>query len=228
MKILIVEDDADLREIISTSLQQERYIVETAADLSAARAKALIYEYDALLLDIMLPDGNGLDLLRELVAKGKHMNVIILSAKDAIEDKVEGLELGADDYLAKPFHIAELHARLKSVLRRKMRDGRNLLSLGNVAVDLDEFSVQVGTERLDLGRKEFDILVYFMNRPGRLIDKQMLAEAVWGDYIDSVDSFDFIYAQIKNLRRRLSATGANIEIKTVYGFGYKLIVEEDK
>jgi len=226
MKILIVEDDADLREIISTSLQQERYIVETAADLSSARAKALIYEYDALLLDIMLPDGNGLDLLRELVAKGKHMNVIILSAKDAIEDKVEGLELGADDYLAKPFHIAELHARLKSVLRRKMRDGRNLLSLGNVAVDLDEFSVQVGTERLDLGRKEFDILVYFMNRPGRLIDKQMLAEAVWGDYIDSVDSFDFIYAQIKNLRRRLSATGANIEIKTVYGFGYKLIVEE--
>lgn len=226
MKILIVEDDADLREIISTSLQQERYIVETAADLSSARAKALIYEYDALLLDIMLPDGNGLDLLRELVAKGKHMNVIILSAKDAIEDKVEGLELGADDYLAKPFHIAELHARLKSVLRRKMRDGRNLLSLGNVAVDLDEFSVQVGSERLDLGRKEFDILVYFMNRPGRLIDKQMLAEAVWGDYIDSVDSFDFIYAQIKNLRRRLSATGANIEIKTVYGFGYKLIVEE--
>lgn len=227
MKILIVEDDADLREIISTSLQQERYIVETAADLSSARAKALIYEYDALLLDIMLPDGNGLDLLRELVAKGKHMNVIILSAKDAIEDKVEGLELGADDYLAKPFHIAELHARLKSVLRRKMRDGRNLLSLGNVAVDLDEFSVQVGTERLDLGRKEFDILVYFMNRPGRLIDKQMLAEAVWGDYIDSVDSFDFIYAQIKNLRRRLSATGANIEIKTVYGFGYKLIVEDE-
>ena len=226
MKILIVEDDADLREIISTSLQKERYIVETAADLRSARAKALIYEYDALLLDIMLPDGSGLDLLRELVEKGRQMNVIILSAKDSIEDKVEGLDLGADDYLAKPFHIAELHARLKSVLRRKMRDGKNLLTLGNVVVDLDEFGVKVGEKDLDLGRKEFDILVYFMNRPSRLIDKQMLAEAVWGDYIDSADSFDFIYAQIKNLRRRLKAAGATIEIKTVYGFGYKVIVEE--
>ena len=226
MKILIVEDDADLREIISTSLQKERYIVETAADLRAARAKALIYEYDALLLDIMLPDGSGLDLLRELVEKGRQMNVIILSAKDSIEDKVEGLDLGADDYLAKPFHIAELHARLKSVLRRKMRDGKNLLTLGNVVVDLDEFGVKVGEKDLDLGRKEFDILVYFMNRPSRLIDKQMLAEAVWGDCIDSADSFDFIYAQIKNLRRRLKVAGATIEIKTVYGFGYKVIVEE--
>ena len=226
MKILIVEDDADLREIISTSLQKERYIVETAADLRAARSKALIYEYDALLLDIMLPDGSGLDLLRELVEKGRQMNVIILSAKDSIEDKVEGLDLGADDYLAKPFHIAELHARLKSVLRRKMRDGKNLLTLGNVVVDLGEFGVKVGEKDLDLGRKEFDILVYFMNRPSRLIDKQMLAEAVWGDYIDSADSFDFIYAQIKNLRRRLKAAGATIEIKTVYGFGYKVIVEE--
>lgn len=226
MKILIVEDDADLREIISTALQKERYIVETAADLRSARSKALIYEYDALLLDIMLPDGSGLDLLRELVEKGRQMNVIILSAKDSIEDKVEGLDLGADDYLAKPFHIAELHARLKSVLRRKMRDGKNLLTLGNVVVDLDEFGVKVGEKDLDLGRKEFDILVYFMNRPSRLIDKQMLAEAVWGDYIDSADSFDFIYAQIKNLRRRLKAAGATIEIKTVYGFGYKVIVEE--
>lgn len=226
MKILIVEDDADLREIISTSLQKERYIVETAADLRAARAKALIYEYDALLLDIMLPDGSGLDLLRELVEKGRQMNVIILSAKDSIEDKVEGLDLGADDYLAKPFHIAELHARLKSVLRRKMRDGKNLLTLGNVVVDLDEFGVKVGEKDVELGRKEFDILVYFMNRPARLIDKQMLAEAVWGDHIDSADSFDFIYAQIKNLRRRLKAAGSNVEIKTVYGFGYKVIVEE--
>ena len=153
MKILIVEDDADLREIISTSLQKERYIVETAADLRAARAKALIYEYDALLLDIMLPDGSGLDLLRELVEKGRRMNVIILSAKDSIEDKVEGLDLGADDYLAKPFHIAELHARLKSVLRRKMRDGKNLLTLGNVVVDLDEFGVRVGEKDLDLGNR---------------------------------------------------------------------------
>ena len=224
--IYCVEDDASIRELVVYTLQASGFEAQGFAD-GAAFDTALVQRLPELvLLDIMLPDGSGLDLLRELVEKGRQMNVIILSAKDSIEDKVEGLDLGADDYLAKPFHIAELHARLKSVLRRKMRDGKNLLTLGNVVVDLDEFGVKVGEKDLDLGRKEFDILVYFMNRPSRLIDKQMLAEAVWGDYIDSADSFDFIYAQIKNLRRRLKAAGATIEIKTVYGFGYKVIVEE--
>lgn len=224
MKILIVEDDADLREITERSLLKERYLVETADTYKAARQKALVYEYDCILLDIMLPDGNGLDLLRDLQKEGHRMpNVIILSAKDSIEDKVTGLDLGADDYLPKPFHLAELHARLKSVLRRKQRDGEALLKYANVCVHPDNFKVEVDGKLIDLSRKEYDILVYFMNRPNRLIEKSILAEAVWGDSIDQADKFDFIYAQLKNLRKKLKEAGAELEIKTVYGFGYKLV-----
>lgn len=224
MKILIVEDDADLREITERSLLKERYLVETADTYKAARQKALVYEYDCILLDIMLPDGNGLDLLRDLQKEGHRMpNVIILSAKDSIEDKVTGLDLGADDYLPKPFHLAELHARLKSVLRRKQRDGEALLKYANVCVHPDSFKVEVDGKLIDLSRKEYDILVYFMNRPNRLIEKSILAEAVWGDSIDQTDNFDFIYAQLKNLRKKLKEAGAELEIKTVYGFGYKLV-----
>lgn len=224
MKILLVEDDADLREVTERALLKERYVVETAATYRAARQKALVYEYDCILLDIMLPDGNGLDLLRDLRQSDRPMpNVIILSARDSIEDKVEGLDLGADDYLPKPYHLAELHARLKSVLRRRQRDGGNVVQVSNVVVHPDSFKVEVNGVLLDLSRKEYDILFYFMNRQNRLVEKQTLAEAVWGDSIDQADNFDFIYAQLKNLRKKLKEAGAQLEIKTVYGFGYKLV-----
>ena len=223
MKILVVEDNADLREIIVRSLEKERYVAEAAPNLKEARAKAFIYEYDCILLDIMLPDGNGLDLLRELSTRGKHVNVIILSAKDSIEDKVNGLELGADDYLPKPFHLAEMHARIKSVLRRKTRDGDHTIKMGNVCIHPDTFRVEVDGKALELNRKEYDILLYLVNRKGRLIEKETMAEAVWGDSIDQADNFDFIYAQMKNLRKKLKGAGAGIEIKTIYGFGYKLV-----
>lgn len=224
MKILLVEDDADLREVTERALLKERYVVETAATYRAARQKALVYEYDCILLDIMLPDGNGLDLLRDLRQSDRPKpNVIILSARDSIEDKVEGLDLGADDYLPKPYHLAELHARLKSVLRRRQRDGGNVVQVSNVVVHPDSFKVEVNGVSLDLSRKEYDILFYFMNRLNRLVEKQTLAEAVWGDSIDQADNFDFIYAQLKNLRKKLKEAGAQLEIKTVYGFGYKLV-----
>lgn len=224
MKILLVEDDADLREVTERALLKERYVVETAATYRAARQKALVYEYDCILLDIMLPDGNGLDLLRDLRQSDRPMpNVIILSARDSIEDKVEGLDLGADDYLPKPYHLAELHARLKSVLRRRQRDGGNVVQVSNVVVHPDSFKVEVNGVSLDLSRKEYDILFYFMSRQNRLVEKQTLAEAVWGDSIDQADNFDFIYAQLKNLRKKLKEAGAQLEIKTVYGFGYKLV-----
>lgn len=222
MKILIIEDEAELREVLTRSLTAERYVVETAATYREARSKAMIYHYDCLLLDIMLPDGNGLDLLLALTEAGRRTNVIILSAKDSIDDKVAGLDLGADDYLPKPFHLAELHARLKSVLRRRTRNGERLLQCGNVSLNPETFQAEVEGRNLELGRKEFDILVYFMNRPNQLVEKQTLAEAVWGDHTDQADNFDFIYAQIKNLRKRLKEAGAGIEIKTAYGFGYKL------
>lgn len=224
MKILIIEDDVDLRETVGRSLQRERYVVEAVSTLNEARQKVFIYEYDCILLDLMLPDGNGLDLLREMDSRDVDYNVIILSAKDSVEDKVDGLELGADDYLAKPFHLAELSARIRTVLRKKQRQGEMLMTLGNVVLSPRHFLVTVSGRPLDLGRKEYDILSYFMNRPGRLVEKQTLAEGVWGDYIDQVDNYDFIYAQIKNLRKKLKEAGADIELRTVYGFGYKLVL----
>ncbi|WP_444344422.1 response regulator transcription factor [Phocaeicola coprocola] len=225
MKILIVEDDNDLREITTHSLEKERYVVSQAPDYRTALQKIEDYDYDCILLDIMLPDGNGLDLLAELHALGKHTNVIILSAKDSLEDKVNGLDLGADDYLPKPFHLAELHARIKSLFRRKLREGERKLQVGNVELFPDDFRVMVQGKEIELNRKEYDILNYFMSRPGRLVNKNTLAESVWGDHIDQVDNFDFIYAQIKNLRKRLKDTGATPELKSVYGFGYKFVVE---
>ena len=225
MKILIVEDDKDLREITTASLEKEPYVVSQAPDYRTALQKIEDYDYDCILLDIMLPDGNGLDLLEELHALGKRTNVIILSAKDSLEDKVNGLDLGADDYLPKPFHLAELHARIKSLFRRNLRDGERKLQVGNIEVFPDQFRVLVQGKEIELNRKEYDILNYFMSRPGRLVNKNTLAESVWGDHIDQVDNFDFIYAQIKNLRKRLKDAGATPELKSVYGFGYKFVVE---
>ena len=173
----------------------------------------------------MLPDGSSLELLERLKALHKRENVIIISAKDSLEDKVLGLELGADDYLPKPFHLAELNARIKSVIRRNQHDGEITIRQGNVRIEPDKYRVFVDEQELELNRKEYDILLYFINRPGRLVNKSTLAESVWGDHIDQVDNFDFIYAQIKNLRKKLKDAGANIEIKAVYGFGYKMIVE---
>ena len=225
MKILIVEDEPALRELIQRSLEKERYITEVAPDYDTAIEKVEVYDYDCILLDIMLPGGNGLDLLKHLKDLRKKENVIVISAKDSLEDKILGLELGADDYLPKPFHLAELNARVKSVLRRKHRDGEHAIVMGNVRLLPDSFQVWINTEQLELSRKEYDILHYFMNRPNRMVNKNTLAESVWGDHIDQVDNFDFIYAQIKNLRKKLKNHQASIEIKAVYGFGYKLLME---
>lgn len=222
MKILVVEDDPSLREIMQKSLEKERYIVETAPDYYTARQKANDYDYDCILLDIMLPDGNGLNLLKELKEIRKQDSVIIISAKDSLDDKVTGLDLGADDYLPKPFHLAELQARIKSVIRRKNRNGHPYTEYGNIRVNTDTFEVYIADRLVELNRKEYDILVYFINRPEHLMNKNTLAESVWGDHIDQADSFDFIYAQIKNLRKKLTAAGATPEIKAVYGFGYKM------
>lgn len=225
MEILIVEDEPSLRELIQRSLEKERYVVEVAADFNSALCKIEDYDYDCVLLDIMLPDGNGLNLLERLKAMHKRENVIIISAKDSLEDKVLGLELGADDYLPKPFHLAELNARIKSVIRRQHHDGEVDIRLGNIRILPDKYQVLIDEKEVELNRKEYDILLYFINRPGRLVNKNTLAESVWGDHIDQVDNFDFIYAQIKNLRKKLKDAGATAEIKAVYGFGYKMTVE---
>ncbi len=222
MKILIIEDDSSLREIISRGLHSEGYVVETACNFSEADDKIAGYSYDCILLDIMLPDGNGLRLLEHIKSLKKSDHVIIISARDSIDDMVTGLDLGADDYLAKPFYMAELSARIKSVLRRSANNGGNKLTAGNITIDLHSRRVEVDGKELTLLKKEFDILLYFMQRPNHIVDKAMLAEAVWGDHVDAADNFDFVYAQVKNLRKRLDVSGASLTIKAVYGFGYKL------
>lgn len=227
MKILIVEDEPSLSEIMSRALKQEGYVVETAATYAEADMKVAGYSYDCILLDIMLPDNNGLRLLEHIRAMGKRENVIIVSARNSLEDKVYGLENGADDYLPKPFHTAELIARVKSVLRRGRTAGELMINLGNVALNPDSRTVTVAGQPLKLVKKEFDILFYFMQRPRHMVDKAVLAEAVWGDYADDADNFQFVYAQIKNLRRKLTDAAATVEITAVYGFGYKLTVKEE-
>ncbi len=226
MKILVVEDERSLRETIIRSLEKERYTVESASTFREAEMKLNDYDYDCIILDIMLPGGSGLTLLENLKKNRKRDSVIIISAKDSIEDKVLGLDLGADDYLTKPFHLAELNARVKSVIRRKQQDGELSLSAGNLTIYPDRHAVYIQQVELTLNRKEFDLLYYFVANPDRLISKASLAESVWGDYIDQADSFDFIYSQVKNLRKKLKNAGANMEIKAVYGFGYKLSVNE--
>lgn len=224
MKLLIVEDEVSLQELMTVSLKKEGFIVENVFDYASAVDKIGVYSYDCVLLDINLPDGSGFDLLRDMKSSGSRMNVIIISARDSIDDKVKGLELGADDYLAKPFHLAELSARIRSVVRRSRNDGELVWKAGNVVLNDNSRRLTVDGKELELLKKEFDILRYFMMRPGHTVDKAVLAEAVWGDHIDQSDDFQFVYAQMKNLRRKLSDSGADIEIKSTYGFGYKLMV----
>lgn len=222
MKVLVVEDEDSLREVIVRSLEKERYVVESASTFREASLKINDYDYDCIVLDIMLPGGSGLTLLEELKQLRKRDSVIIISAKDSLEDKITGLDLGADDYLTKPFHLAELNARIKSIIRRKQQDGELYLSLANIVVYPDRHAVLIDGIPLILNRKEFDLLYYFVTNPERVISKSTLAEAIWGDYIDQADSFDFIYSQVKNLRKKLKTAGALPEIKAVYGFGYKM------
>ena len=223
MKLLIIEDEISLQELMSTTLRKEGYIVETSFDFATAIEKLGTYNYDCVLLDINLPDGNGLEILSRIKSSGNPVNVIIISARDSIDDKIKGLELGADDYMAKPFHLAELVARIRSVTRRTRNGGELVYKLGNVSLDESSQRITVAGIEVSLLKKEFDILKYFMVRPGHVIDKATLAEAVWGDHADQSDDFQYVYAQMKNLRKKLSEAGADIEIKSIYGFGYKLL-----
>ncbi|MCS4228007.1 response regulator transcription factor [Sphingobacterium sp. BIGb0165] len=223
MKVLVIEDETELRETLKDSLIKEDYMVETASDFRSALDKVSVYDYDCILLDIMLPGGSGLQVLDLLKKEGKSDNVIIISAKDSLDDKLKGLELGADDYLTKPFHIAELNARIKAVLRRKRRDGKNTLEMGNLVLDLNERSLSINGESVPLNRKEFDILNYFLLNKNRLVSKNALAEHVWGDNTDQADNLDFIYSQIKNLRKKFLTKKAEVDFEAVYGIGYKLV-----
>lgn len=221
MKVLIVEDERQLMESISELLQNEGYVCEGAETCQLAAEKVATYAYDIVLLDIGLPDGNGLDLIPQIKAQAGPTGIIILSAKNAVDDRVRGLELGADDYLTKPFHLSELNARLKSLNRRLNFGGDRSIVFNELKILPEELRVFVHDRELTLTRKEYDILLFFLANRNRVITKVSLSEHLWGDFMDSADSLDFIYTHIKNLRKKLMKAGAADYIKNVYGLGYK-------
>jgi DNA-binding response OmpR family regulator len=225
MKIIAVEDEKDLAESIFTYFNNEGNICEVVNSYEDARAKLNIYEYDCALIDIMLPDGNGLDLIREIKEKQPNCGIILISAKSSLDDKIKGLDFGSDDYLTKPFYMSELNSRVKSVLRRRFYDGNKSVNFGEIKIFPEEKKAFVNDKEISLTKKEFDILVYLISNTKRVLTKESIAEHIWGDFADSFDKFDFVYTHVKNLRKKLSEAGCKDYIKSVYGSGYKLSAE---
>ncbi len=225
MKILIVEDNNRLALDMSQFLSDNGFVAEIAATYHEASEKLDVYQYDLILLDLGLPDGNGLELIEEIKSGAPDTSILILTAKDAVEDKVNGLNLGADDYMTKPFHKAELNARIRSLLRRTKFNRSNILQINEIKVDFIAMQAFVNDKSLSLTRKEYDLLLYFMQNPNRMLTKESIAEHLWGDHIDQADSFDFIYNHIKNLRKKITQAGGKNYIKAMYGMGYKFVTQ---
>lgn len=221
MKILIVEDERETAKSIVQYLRQESYVCEVAYNATDAEEKIMLHDYDCILLDITLPDGNGLKILEKLKQHGKADGVIIISARNSIDDKIKGLTLGADDYLPKPFHLAELRARVSAVIRRKRFDGNNTIKVHEIVIDLLGKSVNVNGKIIDLTRKEYDLFLFLISNKNRVVTKNAIAEHLSGDSAEIFDNFDFIYAHMKNLKKKLTEAGCSDYIKTVYGLGYK-------
>jgi DNA-binding response OmpR family regulator len=221
MKVLIIEDEPDLAKSILDYLSGEQYVCEVASTYNQALAKINAYQYDCILLDLMLPGGSGMQLLDVLKSKNKQEGVIIISAKNSLDDRIKGLQLGADDYLAKPFHLAELAARIFSVYRRRNFANSNVIEQGNLKIDLPARTVEVAGIAIALTKKEFELLIFFIGNKNKVISKSALAEHLSGDLADMLDNHDFIYAHIKNLKKKLTDAGSGSYLKTLYGNGYK-------
>jgi len=222
MKLLIIEDEPTLLKDLGEFVAREGFLYELAPDYSTAEEKIMLYDYDCVILDINLPDGNGYDILEKLRQQEKLDGVLILSARDSIDDKMKGFELGADDYLTKPFFFSELNARIRAIIRRKKFNSNKDLLFGNIHIDLDQHVVKVGIETLNLTKKEFSILTHLISNQKRVVSKTALSEYIWGDYVDEADSFGFLFSQMKNLKRKLKGAGAQIEITNIYGVGYQI------
>ena len=221
MKILIIEVYKELASSMSYYLEEEHYICECAYNYSEALERLSFNTYDCLLLDIMLPDGNGLNLLNYIKNEKINSGVLIISAKDALDDKIKGLEKGADDYITKPFHLSELHARLRAVYRRKKMDGYNDVKFNEIVLNTDTYEVFIYETKLDITQKEFELLLYFLVNKNRVLSKQSIANHLWGDYTDNLANFDFVYQHVKNLRKKIATAQGNDYLETIYGLGYK-------
>lgn len=221
MKLLLVEDEKHLAESIINYLTHEGYICEWAADFKKASEKIQLFLYDCALIDITLPGGTGLNLVQQLQRQDTATGIIIISAKNSLDDKIMGLEIGADDYITKPFHLSELNARIKSLIRRRAFHGKQDVVFREITIQTDSLEVSVNQEALVLTKKELDLLLYFIANQNRVLTKESIAEHLWGEHADSLDSLDFIYTHIKNLRKKLIEKGCSDYIKSVYGMGYK-------
>ena len=223
MKILVIEDEVILCETMVAYLEEEGYRCEQAGTVELGSEKVNLYEYDCMLVDIGLPDGSGFSLIRELKKCHPETGIIIISAKNSLDDKILGLDLGADDYLTKPFHLPELNSRIKSLLRRRKFEGKQELVIDKITILPENRQVLIDGESLQLTRKEFDLLMFFVSNRGRVLTKESIAEHLWGDFADSADSFDFVYSHIKNLRRKLLEKSGTDYFQNVYGTGYTFI-----
>jgi DNA-binding response OmpR family regulator len=221
MKILIIEDEQELAKSIAAYLTGENYRCEFADTYNQALDKIKAYDYDCILLDIMLPGGSGMKILEELKGKNKQDGVIIISAKNSLDDKISGLHIGADDYLAKPFHLPELAARIYSVIRRKSFGNTNIIQQNELKIDLLGKVVSIHNTTVTLTKKELDLLLYFTANKNKVVSKSALAEHLSGDLADMLDNHDFIYAHVKNLKKKLAEAGCANYLKTIYGTGYK-------
>ena len=221
MKLLLIEDEKDLAQSLINLLKKESYMVEWADNYQTAEAKIELFTYDCVLVDITLPDGNGLDIIRLLRKKNIDAGVIIITAKNSLNDKVEGLDIGADDYISKPFHLAELNSRIKALLRRRIASGNKEIEHQNMRIIPELFQVFIDNQELELTRKEFNLLLFLASNKNRVITKESIAEHIWGDYIDLADSYNFIYTHVKNIRKKIIEKGGSDFIQSVYGIGYK-------
>lgn len=221
MKLLLVEDNIHLAEDMVQFLVNNGFVVEHAATMNEGLEKINVYQYDMVIVDIGLPDGNGLDLIKEMKTREIDTSILIVTAKNAIDDKVHGLDLGADDYITKPFHKAELNARIRSILRRNKFSSSNILRMDEIKIDIIAAQTFINEKPIVLTKKEYDLLLYFMYNRNRVLTKESIAEHLWGDHIDQADSYDFIYNHIKNLRKKIITAGGKDYIKSMYGMGYK-------
>lgn len=224
MKLLIIEDEQALNASMVSYLQQGGYTCDTALNYQEGSRMIAGQHYTCVLVDLTLPGGNGLDLVRLLKKNSPDTGIIIISAKNALDDKITGLELGADDYLTKPFHLSELNARLRSVIRRRNFNGQKVIKIGDLEVFPESAEAMVQGRKLTLTKKEYDLLLYFVTNKNRVLTKDSIAEHLWGDHIETLDSLDFVYTHIKNLRRKLMEAGGEDPITTVYGMGYKFSI----
>ncbi len=221
MKILIIEDNRELAQSMKFYLEGENYICECAYSYNEALERLTFNSYDCILLDIMLPDGSGLNILNYIKTEKINSGILIISAKNALDDKIDGLEKGADDYITKPFHLPELHARLRAVYRRNKMDGYNEVKFNEIILNTDTYEVVINETRLDVTQKEFELLLYFLVNKNRVLSKQSIANHLWGDYTDNLANFDFVYQHVKNLRKKIASAKGNDYIETIYGLGYK-------